>query len=75
MLVKHYLEQGLTKMAIAERVGVSRRTLHHWLATERLDREAEGPVRYPPRPMELDYPGSSCWAMSRAFHKRWGAAT
>lgn len=31
VLVQHYLEQGLTKTAIAERVGVSRRTLYHWL--------------------------------------------
>ena len=54
VLVKHYLEQGLTKTAIAERVGVSRRTLHYWLATEQLDLEAEGPVRYPPRPTKLD---------------------
>jgi len=54
VLVKHYLEQGLTKTAIAERVGVSRRTLHYWLATEQLDRETEGPVRYPPRPTKLD---------------------
>ena len=33
VLVKHYLEQGLTKAAIAERVGVSRRTIHYWLAS------------------------------------------
>ncbi len=33
VLLRHYLEQGLTKTAIAERVGVSRRTLYHWLAT------------------------------------------
>jgi transposase len=31
--VKHYLEQGLTKAAIAERVGVSHRTIHYWLAS------------------------------------------
>ncbi len=27
VLVRHYLEQGLTKTAIAERMGVSRRTV------------------------------------------------
>ncbi len=54
VLVQHYLEQGLTKTAIAERVGVSRRTLYHWLAMGQLDREVGAPVRYPPRPTKLD---------------------
>ncbi len=54
VLLRHYLEQGLTKTAIAERVGVSRRTLYHWLATGELDRVVGGPVRYPLRPTKLD---------------------
>lgn len=54
VLVKHYLEQGLTKAAIAERVGVSRRTIHYWLASGQLDRPIGRPVGYPPRPTKLD---------------------
>ena len=54
VLVKHYLEQGLTKAAIAERVGVSRRTIHYWLASGQLDRPIGRAVRYPPRPTQLD---------------------
>lgn len=54
VLVKHYLEQGLTKAAIAERVGVSRRTIHYWLASGQLDRPIVRPVGYPPRPTKLD---------------------
>jgi transposase len=54
VLVKHYVEQGLTKAAIAERVGVSRRTIHYWLASGQLDRPIGRPVRYPPRPTKLD---------------------
>ncbi len=54
VLVKHYLEQGLPKSTIAKRVGVSRRTLYHWLATGKLDRAVNAPVRYPPRPTKLD---------------------
>jgi transposase len=54
VLIKHYLEQGFTKTAIAERVGVSRRTIHYWLASGQLDRPITGPVRYPPRPTKLD---------------------
>ncbi len=52
--VKHYLEQGFTKTAIAERVGVSRRTIHYWLASGQLDRPIGGSVRYPPRATRLD---------------------
>ena len=54
VLVKHYLEQGLTKAAIAERVGVSRRTIHYWLASGQLDHPIDRPVHYPPRPTKLD---------------------
>lgn len=54
VLVKHYLEQGLTKAAIAERVGVSRRTIHYWLSSGQLDRPIGRPLRYPPRPTKLD---------------------
>ncbi len=54
VLVKHYLEQGLTKAAIAERVGVSRRTIHYWVASGQLDRPIGRPVCYPPRPTKLD---------------------
>jgi transposase len=53
VLVRHYLEQGLSKAAIAERVGVSRRTVYYWLARGALGGDAES-VRYPPRPTKLD---------------------
>ena len=53
VLVRHYLEQGLSKAAIAERVGVSRRTLYYWLARGALVGDAES-VHYPPRPTKLD---------------------
>lgn len=51
VLLKHYLDQGLTKTAIAEQLGISRRTIHHWIQTGQLDRELdEARVRYTPRP-------------------------
>jgi len=53
VLVRHYLEQGLSKAAIAARVGVSRRTVYYWLARGEVTPEAES-VRYPPRPTQLD---------------------
>jgi len=52
VLVRHYLEQGLSKAAIAERVGVSRRTVYYWLAREGTPEAAS--VRYPLRPTQLD---------------------
>lgn len=51
VLLRHYLEQGVTKTAIAELVGVSRRTVYYWIETGQLDRDLDAePVRYSPRP-------------------------
>ena len=51
MLLRHYLEQGLSKSAIARRLGVARRTVHHWIATDQLVRDLDrGDVCYGPRP-------------------------
>jgi hypothetical protein len=48
--LRHYLEQGLTKTTIAEKLGVSRRTVYHWIKTGQLDRDLDAqPVRYAPR--------------------------
>ena len=50
VLLRHYLEQGLSKAAVARQVGVSERTVHHWIAAGELDRELDGePVEYGPR--------------------------
>jgi len=51
VLVRHYLEQGLSKAEVARQLGVSRRTVYHWIETGQLERELdEAPVRYAPRP-------------------------
>ena len=39
MLLRHYLEQGMNKAVIARDLGVSRRTVYHWIETGQLDRE------------------------------------
>ena len=49
VLLRHYLEQGLTVTAIAERVGCDRRTIQRWLAAGEVDRDP-ATVRYGPRP-------------------------
>ncbi|MBI4499719.1 MAG: IS21 family transposase [Gemmatimonadetes bacterium] len=56
MLLTHLLEQGLTKTAIAAQVGVSRRTVYHWLATGQLDRDLSqgGSGTRVQRPAKLD---------------------
>jgi transposase len=56
MLLQHYLELGLGKRAIARQLGVSPRTIHHWIATGQLDRCVDvTAVRRPvPRPQQLD---------------------
>ena len=51
MLLKHYLERGVSKAALARRFGVSRRTLHEWIESSQLDRDlSSGGARYSPRP-------------------------
>ena len=51
MLLKHYLEQGLSKAELARRFGVSRRTIYYWISTGQLDHHpgSDG-VGYPHRP-------------------------
>ncbi len=51
VLLRHYLERGLSKAKIARELGVARRTVYHWIAHGHLDRELdELPVRYAARP-------------------------
>lgn len=51
MLLRHYLEQGLTKSALADKLGISRDTIHRWIREGDLNRDLDKqPVRYKPRP-------------------------
>ena len=51
MLLRHYLEQGTSKSALARQLGVSRDTIHRWIRAGELDRDLDDmPVRYGPRP-------------------------
>jgi transposase len=51
MLLRHYLEQGTSKSALARQLGVSRDTIHRWIRDGDLDRDLEAePVQYGPRP-------------------------
>ncbi len=51
VLLREYLEPGLSKTALAERLGIHRRTIHHWIDTGQLDRDLdEEAVRYKARP-------------------------
>ena len=51
MLLRHYLQRGVSKAALARRFGVSRRTIHEWVETGQLDRDlSSGSGRYSPRP-------------------------
>src|SRR5918996_857930 len=58
MLLRHYLEQGASKSALARQLGISRDTIHRWIRLGDLDRDLEvTPVRYGPRrpvPTKLD---------------------
>ena len=51
VLLRHYLEEGIPKTVLAERLGVSRRTIYHWIETGQLERDLDRePVCYRPRP-------------------------
>lgn len=58
VLLAHYLDQGLSKTAIARQLGINRRTISRWIATGQLDREVDtGQVPHPVRqtgPSKLD---------------------
>ena len=47
MLLKHYLDQGVSKAELARRFGLSRRTIHYWIESGQLERElAAGAAGY-----------------------------
>jgi len=51
VLLRHYLEQGIAKSELARKLGLSRRTIHHLIATGQLERDLDqNPVQYTPRP-------------------------
>ena len=51
MLLKHYLDRGISKTELSRRFGVNRRTIHDWIASGQLDRDLRaGPRAYSPRP-------------------------
>jgi transposase len=58
VLLRHYLKQGLTKTVLAEKLGISRRTVYQWIETGQLDRDLDAEmVRYkkrPPIPRKID---------------------
>jgi transposase-like protein len=49
MLLRHYIEQGMSKRAIARKLKISRDTLYRWIREGALERHAdEQPVEYSP---------------------------
>ena len=51
MLLRHYLDEGMNKRALARKFGISRDTLYRWIRDGDLDRDLdEHPVQYGPRP-------------------------
>jgi transposase len=56
VLLKHYLDSGLSKAAIARQLGLSRGVIYHWLRTGQLERDLSEPQvrRAAPRPTKLD---------------------
>ena len=50
MLLKHYLDRGVSQSELARRFGISRTTIYHWVKAGQLDRDPlAGPRGYAPR--------------------------
>lgn len=49
MLLRHYLSQGMSKAAIARRLGIDERTIRRWIKAGELDRDLDDPPRYATR--------------------------
>jgi transposase-like protein len=48
-LLKHYVEHGTSKSALARELGVSRDTIYRWIGDDGLGRDLDAePVRYGP---------------------------
>ena len=54
--LKHLLDQGLSKAAIARQLGVSRRSVYHWITIGQLERDltGSGPRVRATRPTQLE---------------------
>ena len=50
MLLKHYLERGVSKAELSRRFGVDRPTIHRWVSGGQSERELEGGTQYKARP-------------------------
>lgn len=51
VLLREYLRDGWSKSAVARKLGISRRTVHNWIASGQLDRDLDvESVSYGPRP-------------------------
>lgn len=52
VLLRHCLEQGPKKTELAEKLGMSRRTVYQWIETQQLDRELDDEaVHYTSQPL------------------------
>ena len=52
MLLKHYLDQGVSKTDLSRRFGINPRTINYWIKTGQLDRDLSTGARgYAPRPL------------------------
>ncbi|CAN5792038.1 hypothetical protein BH23GEM5_BH23GEM5_28620 [soil metagenome] len=41
MLLRHYIEQGVSKSALARKLGISRDTIHRWIRSGELNRDLD----------------------------------
>ena len=72
VLLRHYLEQGMTKTELAERFGISRQTIYRWIRSGELDRDLSAAGvhysagrRLPPSLIGTETSSSADWVSTR----------
>ena len=51
VLLREYLDQGMSKSALAVKLGINRRSIYRWIEADQLDRDLDGAdVHYRARP-------------------------
>ena len=70
MLLKHYLDQGVSKTDLSRRFGINPRTIHYWIKTGQLNRDLSTGARGTRRDRPLWITASGEWINVNGGAKR-----
>ena len=73
MLLKHYLDQGVSKTDLSRRFGINPRTIHYWIKTGQLNRDLSTGARGTRRDRPLWITASGEWINDRTHGQQFKA--